>query len=83
MRVLKPTDTFILNIKEKAENGERHIYVIELILELRKKVGFGQRNSFGIKKIVTLENGLIVLGMRGNVVYNLTKQKSSICTRKK
>jgi site-specific DNA-methyltransferase (cytosine-N4-specific) len=36
-RVLKPTGTFILNIKEKAENGERHIYVLELILALRKQ----------------------------------------------
>lgn len=36
LRVLKPTGTFILNIKEKAENGERHTYVIELILALRK-----------------------------------------------
>lgn len=36
-RVLKPTGTFILNIKEKAENGERHTYVIELILSLRKQ----------------------------------------------
>ena len=37
LRILKPTGTFILNIKEKAENGERHTYVIELILELRKQ----------------------------------------------
>jgi len=37
LRVLKPTGTFILNIKEKAENGERHTYVLELILELRKQ----------------------------------------------
>ncbi len=36
-RVLKPTGTFILNIKEKAENGERHVYVMELILALRKQ----------------------------------------------
>ena len=36
LRVLKPDGTFILNIKEKAENGERHTYVIELILEMRK-----------------------------------------------
>jgi len=36
-RVLKPTGTFILNIKEKAENGERHTYVIELILALKKQ----------------------------------------------
>lgn len=36
LRVLKPAGTFILNIKEKAENGERHTYVLELILEMRK-----------------------------------------------
>ena len=37
LRVLKPDGTFVLNIKEKAVNGERHIYVIELILALRKQ----------------------------------------------
>ena len=37
LRVLKPTGTFILNIKEKATNGERHTYVIDLIRELRKQ----------------------------------------------
>lgn len=37
LRVLKPTGTFILNIKEKADNGERHTYVIELILALKKQ----------------------------------------------
>jgi len=37
LRVLKPTGTFILNIKEKAENGERHTYVLELILALREQ----------------------------------------------
>jgi DNA modification methylase len=36
-RVLKPKGTFILNIKEKVVSGERHTYVIELILELRKQ----------------------------------------------
>ena len=36
-RVLKPSGTFILNIKEKAENGERHTYVIELILALKQQ----------------------------------------------
>ena len=35
-RVLKPTGTFILNIKERVVNGERHTYVIELILAMRK-----------------------------------------------
>jgi DNA modification methylase len=37
LRVLKPTGTFILNIKEKVESGERHTYVLELILALRKQ----------------------------------------------
>ena len=36
-RVLKPSGTFILNIKELAIRGERHTYVIELILEMRKR----------------------------------------------
>ncbi len=37
LRVLKPTGTFVLNIKERAINGERHTYVIELILGLKKQ----------------------------------------------
>jgi len=37
LRVLKPSGTFILNIKEKVVDGERHTYVIELILALRKQ----------------------------------------------
>ena len=37
LRVLKPTGTFILNIKEKVVDGERDTYVLELILELRKQ----------------------------------------------
>jgi site-specific DNA-methyltransferase (adenine-specific) len=36
-RVLKPTGSFILNIKERVSNGERHTYVLELILEMRKQ----------------------------------------------
>lgn len=34
-RVLKPTGTFILNIKENAHRGERQTYVIELVLALK------------------------------------------------
>lgn len=36
-RVLKPTGTFILNIKEKVVEGERHTYVLELILAMRQQ----------------------------------------------
>lgn len=40
LRVLKPTGSFILNIKEKAVDGERSTYVLELILALRKQGWF-------------------------------------------
>nr|WP_200873635.1 site-specific DNA-methyltransferase [Candidatus Magnetobacterium casensis] len=35
--VLKPTGSFILNIKECVVDGERHTYVMELIIEMRKR----------------------------------------------
>lgn len=35
LRVLKPDGSFVLNIKERAVNGERQTYVLELILALR------------------------------------------------
>ena len=37
LRVLKPTGSFVLNIKEKAEKGERQTFVLELILALRRQ----------------------------------------------
>lgn len=37
LRVLRPTGTFVLNIKEKVVEGERSTYVLELILEMRKQ----------------------------------------------
>jgi DNA modification methylase len=36
-RVLKDDGSFILNIKEKVVDGERHTYVLELILALKKQ----------------------------------------------
>lgn len=35
-RVLKPTGSFVLNIKERVVSGERHTYVMELVIEMRK-----------------------------------------------
>ena len=34
---LKPDGSFVLNIKEKAVGGQRHTYVLELILALKKQ----------------------------------------------
>ena len=36
-RVLKPSGSLALNIKERVVNGERHTYVIELILAMRQQ----------------------------------------------
>jgi len=37
LRVLKPDGSFVLNIKERVVNGERHTYVLELIIAMRKQ----------------------------------------------
>jgi len=36
-RVLKPSGSFVLNIKEPAVKGERSTYIIELILDMKKQ----------------------------------------------
>ena len=40
LRVLKPDGSFVLNIKERAANGERQTYVLELILAMKKQGWF-------------------------------------------
>lgn len=40
LRVLKPTGSFVLNIKEKVVAGERHTYVFDLILRMKKEQGW-------------------------------------------
>jgi site-specific DNA-methyltransferase (adenine-specific) len=39
-RVLKPTGSFFLNIKPHCVNGERHLYVYELVIALKRVIGF-------------------------------------------
>ena len=36
-RVVKPSGSFVLNIKEKVVDGQRHTYVLELIVEMKKQ----------------------------------------------
>lgn len=50
LRVLKPTGTFILNIKEKVVNGERSTYVMELIIAMRKQGWFWTEEFIWHKK---------------------------------
>lgn len=39
-RILKPTGSFFLNIKPHVENGERSLYVFELVMHLKREIGF-------------------------------------------
>lgn len=49
-RVVKPSGTFILNIKERVVNGERHTYVLDLIVEMRKQGWFWTEEFIWHKK---------------------------------
>jgi DNA modification methylase len=50
IRVLKPDGTFVLNIKEKVVQGERHTYVIDLILAMRTQGWFWTEEFIWHKK---------------------------------
>ncbi len=73
LRVLKPTGTFVLNIKEKVVEGERSTYVMELILEMCKQGWLWTEEFIWHKKIVTRVNGLTVFVMHGSACYNSIK----------
>lgn len=53
LRVLKPTGTFILNIKERVVKGERSTYVIELILRMREQVALDRRVHLAQKELIS------------------------------
>ena len=50
LRVIKPTGTFVLNIKEKVVKGERHTYVLELIRGMRAQGWFWTEEYIWHKK---------------------------------
>lgn len=50
LRVLHPRGTFILNIKERVVNGERHTYVLDLIKALREQGWFWTEEFIWHKK---------------------------------
>jgi site-specific DNA-methyltransferase (adenine-specific) len=50
-RVLKPTGSFFLNIKPHCDNGERVLYVFDLVLNLKREIGFRFVDEFTWTKI--------------------------------
>jgi len=45
-RVLKPTGSFFLNIKPHTNKGERSLYVFDLVLFLKREIGFRFTDEF-------------------------------------
>ena len=71
-RVLKPTGTFVLNIKERVVNDERHTYVLELILAMRERGWLWTEEFVWHKKTVIPAGGPTGFGIRGSGFCNLT-----------
>ncbi len=82
-RVLKPTGTFVLNIKEKVVKGERSTYVIELILEMKKQGWLWTEEFIWHKKNCYPGKWPNRFRDAGKDCFNLIKTKYSICIRKK
>lgn len=79
-RILKPTGSFFLNIKPHTKNGERVLYVFDLILKLKREVGFmfideicWTKNAFPGNLRGRFKNGF-------EPVYHFTKEKPSKIT---
>jgi len=83
LRILKPTGTFILNIKEKVIDGERSTYVMELILEMRKQGWLWTEEFIWHKKNSYPGKWPNRFEIHGKGFFNLTKNANLICTRKK
>ena len=50
-RVLKPTGSFFLNIKPHTNKGERSLYVFDLVLMLKRELGFRFTDEFTWTKL--------------------------------
>jgi site-specific DNA-methyltransferase (adenine-specific)/site-specific DNA-methyltransferase (cytosine-N4-specific) len=76
-RVLKPSGSFFLNIKPHTDGGERSLYVFELVLMLKREIGFlfveeycWTKNAFPGALRGRLKNAF-------EPIYHFTKQKPS------
>ncbi len=74
-RILKPSGSFFLNIKPHTKNGERSLYVFDLVLMLKRELGFlfveeycWVKNAFPTGTHGRFKNGF-------EPVYHFTKSK--------
>ena len=83
-RILKSTGSFFLNIKPHTDNGERSLYVMELVIALKKEIGFNfmdelcwTKNAFPGKHNGRFKNGFepiyhFTKGDISNIIFNPT-----------
>lgn len=79
-RIIKPTGSFFLNIKPHTNKGERSLYVFDLIIMLKRELGFlfveeycWTKNAFPGKLNGRFKNGF-------EPVYHFTKQSPNNIT---
>ena len=81
-RILKPSGSFFMNIKPHTDNGERSLYVFELVMKIRNEVGFKfideicwTKNAFPGKFYGRLKNGFepvyhFTIDSPSNITFN-------------
>lgn len=79
-RVLKPTGSFFLNIKPHIRDGERSLYVFDLVLMLKREIGFFFVDEYSwIKQAFPIGNhGRFKNGFEP--VYHFTKSSPNYIT---
>ena len=82
-RVLKPSGTFVLNIKEKVVKGERSTYVIELILGMKKQGWLWTEEFIWHKKNAFPGKWSNRFRDSWERLLQFNKDKNLICTKKK
>jgi len=83
LQKLKPTGSFILNIKERVVDGERHTYVMEMVLEMRKQGWLWTEEYIWHKKNSHPGKWSNRFRDSWEHLYHFTKQKTLRCTKSK
>lgn len=74
-RVMKPTGSFLLNIKPHCEKGERLLYVMKLVIALKEDVGFRFTDDYVWTKLGVSGKFVGRFKNAHEPVYHFTKQK--------
>jgi len=77
-RVLKPEGSFMLNLKADCFKGERSLYVMELVIALKKEVGFNYVDEYVWYKSATPRTKTFRLKNAWEPIYHFSLGKNYI-----